>query len=217
MRRGQIKVRDFPKLHSPFVRNESSDYKVVDIVPENMAWVFNDDDVICCEKLHGTNVAVRIVNGTVVDVWNRGKEVYQYSKDSTCHYIIEGIWGAQRKGYLSNLDDGFHFGELVGEKFHGNPYDLDGHVWLPFDRVREVCRYKSWGRYPKDYDSISEWFKEDLLPLFYCRMNGISFNDLSEDEGYVEGVIFYHPITGKMAKLRRDMFEWYKGEAHAHI
>ena len=31
--------------------------------------------------------------------------------------------------------------------------------------------------------------------------------------GFVEGVIFTHP-DGRMAKLRRDMFEWFKGAKH---
>ena len=33
------------------------------------------------------------------------------------------------------------------------------------------------------------------------------------EEGFVEGVVFTHP-DGRFAKLRRDMFSWYKEERH---
>ena len=29
-----------------------------------------------------------------------------------------------------------------------------------------------------------------------------------------EGLVFYHPDGKRMAKLRRDMFDWYKGDRH---
>jgi len=32
-------------------------------------------------------------------------------------------------------------------------------------------------------------------------------------DGFVEGVVFTHP-DGRMAKLRRDMFDWFKGKSH---
>ena len=31
---------------------------------------------------------------------------------------------------------------------------------------------------------------------------------LRDRNGYVEGIVFTHP-DGRMAKLRKDMFEWY--------
>ena len=32
-------------------------------------------------------------------------------------------------------------------------------------------------------------------------------------KGFVEGVVFTHP-DGRMAKLRKDMFDWHKGPRH---
>jgi hypothetical protein len=64
--------------------------------------------------------------------------------------------------------------------------------------------YKSWGKYPKDFNTISEWFKE-LMPLYAMRK--------ADSKGFVEGIVFTHP-DGRMAKLRRDMFDWYKGPRH---
>jgi hypothetical protein len=31
--------------------------------------------------------------------------------------------------------------------------------------------------------------------------------------GFVEGIVFTHP-DGRMAKLRRDMFDWFTGRRH---
>ena len=39
---------------------------------------------------------------------------------------------------------------------------------------------------------------------------------LGDKEGFVEGVVFTHP-DGRMAKLRIDMFDWYKGPRHKHL
>ena len=67
--------------------------------------------------------------------------------------------------------------------------------------------YTCWGKYPKTFESMSEWFKE-LMPLYALRTNG-------KDEvcPFVEGIVFTHP-DGRMAKLRRDMFDWYEGRRH---
>ena len=65
-------------------------------------------------------------------------------------------------------------------------------------------KYKSWGKYPKDFETISNWFKE-LMPL-YSKMK----NNGTE---YVEGIVFTNP-DGRMAKIRSDMFDWYKGAKH---
>ncbi len=43
------------------------------------------------------------------------------------------------------------------------------------------------------------------MPL-YTSMKG-------DREGFVEGIVFTHP-DGRMAKLRRDMFDWFKGRRH---
>ena len=96
-----------------------------------------------------------------------------------------------------------HFGEAIGSKIIGNPYKIEEHLWVPFSSYgQKHLRYKSWGKYPKDFKTISEWFKE-LMPLFTMKRG--------DKEGFAEGVVFTHP-DGRMAKLRKDMFEWYKGK-----
>jgi len=200
-----IKVQNMPKLESPFVRKEiDGNYIVTNEIAEGYNWVFEDDSVMAIEKLHGTNVSIVIIEGQVVEIYNRTERVPIINKGKD--YITKGILESFKRGYIDFLGDGQHFGEVIGEKVNGNPYKVEGNLWIPFETfAQKHLRYKSWGKYPKDFDTISEWFKDGLLPLF-SSMKG-------DREGFVEGVVFTHP-DGRMAKLRRDMFDWYKGRRH---
>jgi len=156
------------------------------------------------EKLHGTNVSIVIVEGQVVELYNRSERIPIINKGKD--YITKGVLESFKRGYMEFLGDGQHFGELIGEKVNKNKYNIKGNLWIPFETfAQKHLRYKSWGKYPKDFDTISKWFENDLIPL-YSSMNG-------NREGFVEGVVFTHP-DGRMAKLRRDMFDWYKGRRH---
>ena len=196
----EIKIKDFPKLESPFVRvmDEKLNYIVIDKITEGMDWVFEDESVMAIEKLHGTNVSIVILEGTVMEVYNRTERIPFITKGKK--WIIEGLLNSKERGYLEFLGDGQHFGELIGPKVNGNPYKLTEHLWIPFSGfAQKHLRYKCWGKYPKTFDSISEWFKE-LMPL-YTSMKG-------DREGFVEGIVFTHP-DGRLAKLRKDMYDWY--------
>ena len=53
----------------------------------------------------------------------------------------------------------------------------------------------------------------------YKRKQGIK-GEVTEESHFeetmaAEGIIFYSP-EGRMAKLRRDMFDWYQGRRHPH-
>ena len=195
------KIKDMPKLECPFVRMEmpNRDYIVVPEITEGYEWVFEDDSVMAIEKLHGTNVSILIQEGTVTAVFNRTERIPFINKPKK--WIIEGILNSKERGYLEFLGDGQHFGELIGPKVNDNPYKLKEHLWIPFETFcQKHLKYKSWGKYPKDFDTISEWFKE-LMPL-YASMQG------NHENGFVEGIVFTHP-DGRMAKLRRNMFKWY--------
>ncbi len=200
-----IKIKDFPKIESPFVRvMKNGNYVVKDLVATGYNWVFEDKDVEAIEKLDGTNVSVVIKEGQVISVWNRTERIPFINKPKA--HIIEGLLEAKKRGYLE-LPDGQHFGELIGEKINSNPYKLKGHLWIPFSTfAKNHLRYKSWGKYPKDFKTISEWFKNDLIPL-YASMQG------NREDGYVEGVVFYNK-DGRMAKLRKDMFDWFTNKEH---
>ena len=189
-----------PKLKSPFKRilKENGDYVVTPEIEEGYEWVFEDEKVMAIEKLHGTNVSIVILEGTVTQVYNRSERIPFITKGKK--WIIEGLLKSKERGYLEFLGDGQFFGELIGPKINGNPYKLNEHLWIPFNTFcQKHLKYKSWGKYPKDFNTISEWFKE-LFPLF-SAMKG-------DKKGFIEGIVFTHP-DGRMAKLRKNMFKWH--------
>jgi hypothetical protein len=212
-------VKDMEKIESPFVRklNEKGDYVVIDEIAEGYEWVFEDDSVMAIEKLHGTNVSVVIENGQIVAVFNRTERIPFFNKGK--RYIIDAVQESWSRGYMENLLDGQWFGEVIGPKLQGNPYGIKTHVWIPFATfAQKHLKYKSWGKYPKDFATISKWFQEELIPLYALMQgNGDVVKDAAgkvlKYEGFVEGIVFTHP-DGRMAKLRVDMFDWYSGSRH---
>jgi len=194
-----MKVNDMPKLESPFVRKMIDNrYVVIPEITSGYEWVFEDDAVLAIEKINGTNVSIIIKGGAITSIWNRKTTIPFFSKGNSV--IVKGLLNSFDIGYC-DLPDGQHFGELVGGRINGNLYNLPEPRWLPFETFcKEHLRYKSWGKYPKDFDAISQWFKSDLIPLFSAM--------LGNRQGYVEGVVFTHP-DGRMSKLRRDMFKWF--------
>ncbi len=104
-----MKVLDFPKIHSPFVRNSESNWLVTDEIAEGMEWVFEDESVMAIEKLHGTNISILIQGGAVTGVWNRDRRITMFSKGN--EQIMEGLTNATNQ--ISKLTDGQHFGEFA--------------------------------------------------------------------------------------------------------
>jgi hypothetical protein len=198
-------ARNMPKIESPFVREMiNGQFIVTPKIAEGMEWVFKDEGVMCLEKTDGTNVSVIIREATVIEIWNREERIPFINKHK--NFITEGILNAKERGYLE-LPDGQWFGELIGKKVNSNPYKLEGHLWIPFETyAKNSLKYKSWGKYPKTYEAISAWFETDLKSL-YMMKRGIL-------DQFAEGVVFYHPDGIRMAKLRRDMFSWFKGHRH---
>lgn len=203
-------IKDMPKLKSPFIRKEiNGQYIVTNEIEEGYEWVFEDESVMAIEKLHGTNVSIQITDGIITSIWNRTARIPFFNKGKK--HIVMGILNSHGKGYTEFLGDGQHFGELIGPKVNGNPYKLKDHIWIPFESYgQKHLRYKSWGKYPKDFNTISEWFKE-LIPLYNLRIHGKV--EENEQEHFIEGIVFTHP-DGRMAKLRCDMFDWFKEARH---
>ena len=141
-----MKIADMPKIECPFVRkeNENSHYVVTPEIAEGYEWVFEDDSVMAIEKLHGTNVSIVVEAGTITSVWNRTARIAFFNKGKP--WIIQGVLESYSRGYCE-LPDGQHFGELIGPKVNGNPYNLDKHMWIPFETYgQKHLRYTSWGR-----------------------------------------------------------------------
>lgn len=157
-------------------------------------------------------------------------------------YVVRAVQNSLNRGYLDGLGDGVHYGEVVGPGVGSgldgnNPHDLDERLFIPFQWLADKCHYTSWGKYPKTFDSLSYWFEEELFSLFYSRMHGVDLDESSVSNGaFCEGIVFVHPdatytdeietqeehtssgmyykSTPHLAKLRRDMFDWYEGERH---
>jgi len=214
-------IEDMPKIHAPLERVKKEDgYYVTQRVNtdedgDSYAWVFEDDRTMAVEKLHGTNVSVLVQGGEVTGVWNRTNRIPLMPRGTQPQRIIRGIHNAISRGYIDRLPDGQHFGELVGPKINGNPYDLDDWFWVSFSAYsRRHLIYKSFGKYDTDPKAIEEWFKDGLIPLFYSREHGMSFD--KAEGAFVEGIVFTHPEsedidTLPFAKLRYDMYPWYDG------
>ena len=198
-----MEIKDMPKIKCPFVRRiVDGQYVVVNEIEPGLEWVFEDDSVMAIEKLDGTNVSIIVEHGKITRIFNRTSEVPFFNKGK--RFIIEAVMNAYERGYC-NFTDGQYFGEVIGPKLQGNPYKLEDHIWIPFGTyAKDKLQYKSWGKYPKDFETISEWFKE-LMPLFAMQRG--------DKEGFVEGIMFTHP-DGRMAKLRKDCFDWYQGKRH---
>lgn len=205
----QIKIKDMPKLECPFIRREMDEsYIVLPEINAGYEWVFEDENVMAIEKLDGTNVSILIQEGVIIAVFNRTERIPFFNKGKK--WLTEGVLNAYEKGYMDFLSDGQHFGELIGPKVNGNPYKLKEHLWIPFSTFcQKHLKYKSWGKYPKNFETLSNWFKDDLIPLYSCMIQG----EEGRKKGFVEGIVFTHP-DGRMAKLRRDMFDWFKSKKH---
>lgn len=211
--RGSEIIEDMPKLESPFVREIiNGNYIVTPKTAKGYEWVFEDPEVRAVEKLDGTNVSIIIEGGKITRVFNRTADIPFFNKGKG--WIIQGILNSFERGYC-DLTDGQYFGELIGPKVGGamegkahgegnvNPYKLEENLWIPFKTYAwDKLHYKSWGKYPKTFDSISEWFRTGLLSLFMMR------REKGETTQMAEGVVFTHP-DGRLAKLRRDMFPFY--------
>ncbi len=199
-------IKDMPKLESPFVRKlmPNKNYIITPEINPGYEWVFEDENVMAIEKLDGTNVSIIIYEGQVMTILNRTERISFINKGK--RWITEGILNSYERGYMDLLPNGQHFGELIGPKVNGNTYKLKEHLWIPFETFcQKHLRYKSWGKYLKDFQTISNWFKE-LIPLYSSMVQG----EEGRKNGFVEGVVFTHP-DGRMAKLRIDMFDWFKG------
>ncbi len=225
---GGLPLTDFPKLHCPFIRQtfdidpgewkkygkplglrEPKAYLAVNQINPGYEWVFDDPDTIAVEKLHGTNVKIRVESGRITAIQNRKNVVDPLMAAKGQPFLMEALFISAGRGLIPT--DGTFAGEVIGPKLQSNPYKLDVHEWFPFDKSVTELRYKSFDEHERTYDNLSSWFKDHLhsrLFLKRARKQG------SEEKVFAEGVVFYN-LRRKaeqktwMAKLRRDMFPWF--------
>ena len=227
----KARLSDFPKIECPFIRQtfkvdreqwkkygrkiglrEPKVYLVVNRINPGYEWVLEDEDTFATEKLNGTNIKIQTENGRLTCVQNRLNVIdpLQIIKGKT--FIIESIFQSIGKGYVQ--PDGIQAGEGIGPKIQGNPYKLNVHLWYPFSKAIKDLRYRSFHEHERNFENWSSWFKDFLVSRFFIKRD----SKLKLDEKVMaEGVVFYNlrrKEEGKpyMAKLRRDMFDWYYGD-----
>ena len=228
----EIATTDMPKLRSPFIREKINDkYVCTPQITPGYEWVFTSNST-AVEKLDGTNVSTWVKDKTVDAIMNRKNHIEVWKKGQANFAI--GVLQSIYKGHFKphNLADGGYFGELIGEKIQGNPYNIHSHLWMPFSYTRTRYMFKFWfdfvkeleGKSPEEiYNKTSDLFK-GLWSLFK-RKNGVT-GDVTKESTFLnsaaaEGLVIYPkdiPLDaqsyGRCAKLRRDMFDWYNGDAH---
>lgn len=221
-------LTDFPKIQCPFIRQtfkvdveqfkkhgsslklrEPKVYLAVNRINPGYEWVFDDSETIAVEKLDGTNVKILTEKGRLIAVQNRKNpiDLLQVMKGKT--FIMEAIFQSIGKEYVK--ENGEQTGEVIGPKVQGNPYKLDVHEWYPFERAVAVLQYRSFYEHERNFDNWSSWFKDGLVSRYFTKR--ASKLGLAE-KVLAEGIVFYNlkrKAEGKtyMAKLRRDMFEWF--------
>jgi hypothetical protein len=188
---------------------EPAAYLVVDRVNPGYEWVFDDPDTFAVEKLNGTNVKILTEGGRLIAVQNRLNVIDPLQILKGKAFIIEGIFRAIGKDYVQA--DGEQAGECIGPKLQGNPYKLDLHEWYPFTLAMERLRYRSFHEHARTFDNWSAWFKDHLASRFYTKL---AAKTGATDTVLAEGVVFCNLKRRDerktwMAKLRRDMFDWY--------
>lgn len=207
-------LTDYPKLHPPYKRemNSNGHYVVTDEIKPDYEWVFSDPQVKAVEKLDGINASIVVdssQNISHISTRLGPEKVNKVSlSDPTHPYILSAFLNSQSYDLLDQVEPNKqNFGEIIGPKVQGNPYNLDEHLFIPFEYLYTNLYYSEWESSPKNFEFIRDWFK-DLHSLLYSQPNGLSPRSLSEKIP-AEGVVFTHP-DGRKAKLRREMFEWYR-------
>ena len=205
-----VQIIDMPKINCPFVRKYfGKDYLVTPEINPGFEWVFTETPVFAVDKVDGTNLCIRIENGQIAHIFNRTTEKFIFNITGQTAWegaAMEGISKAIQRGWLKDLKPGDNYGELIGPIINGNRHKLDYHLWVPFQYLKKTCFWKSFvqNKYPKTFESLSEWFRE--IPSLFSQR-------LKLPEIKAEGLVFYR-ANGEMAKLRRDMFDWYEGVRH---
>ena len=231
-----VVIKNMPKLESPFVREEiNGQYVCVPKIRDEYRWVFTKQ-ALAVDKLDGTNVSLIIKNTKIQHIFNRMNYVEVFGKGN--QRFVNGIYNAIDRGYLNGIISGQYFGELIGEGINGNPYKLQGQLWVPFYHLRKNYYYKFWYEFIKElegktdegiFNQVSELFK--TLWSLYKRSKKIG--DVKEvnvetkfkNSAAAEGIVFYNlgqqesldkldNAPYSVCKIRRDQFDWYKGDRH---
>jgi hypothetical protein len=223
-------MNDFPKIQSPFVREElNGKYVCTPVINPEYRWVFTEES-ISVDKLDGTNVSMWVKDKKIQAILNRENVINIWEPGRSRFGVA--VLNAISKGYIqppSRLKDGGYFGEMIGESVQGNPYGVSGHLWVPFERLRTKYLFKFWFDFVKTlkdksdeeiYNAVSDVFK-GLWSIFkrnHCGIQGVVDETIGFEGAASEGIVFYRKSQidnySVCCKLRRDMFDWFAGKGH---
>jgi len=212
-----ITIKDFPKLESPFDREEIKGvgYVCVPRFRREYAWILNKALVIPTEKFDGTNVSVVVQDGRISRMLNRMNVIDIWKSHE---HFFNGIKRAvdEKKFVPDFLEDGQYYGELCGPKINGNPLGLDYNIWIPFDYIKEHFMfrfYASWLDEMKLTENSSDTELYEAFRQLFSELKSLWFRKRGIEKA-PEGIVFYNKQTGQMCKLRVDMWDTFKGERH---
>jgi hypothetical protein len=224
----------FPKISAPYIRESKDSSSKSYVKPrfnQDFSWV-TDNNLIVVEKLHGTNAAIKMEHGNVTEAavrhGNRKMNELDPFGSEPHQYITRGIQNSIQRGFLYQFENGWRFGEVVGPNINNNPYDIDQHMFIPFDWLLEHCEYSG---FPKNlkFQDVREWMRKEIYSKFKSRIRGLKPQETTINKGhFVEGVVIfkseftgsvrprniktkktskYKSVATNICKLRRDMFE----------
>lgn len=176
------------KIPTLFIRGE--DWLVTPQVQAGCEWVPKGEGV-ATEKLNGTNVLVVFHQDGHYTVHKRTNPTKEEKKldiqprnipasreEPADKWIFEAVDSFMEGGMLDELlhPRGIYgpvWGEALGPKIQGNPYELDSHIWIPFMppfiTVIPDC--------PRDYESLRAFLKDAESRAFpKHRMEGLVFH-----------------------------------------
>lgn len=188
------------KIPTLLVRDTTT-HKVTDEVSAGCGWVFAGEG-IATEKLDGTNVLVQVKGGYVFAVYKRHTpkgEAPGYLRctddDPSDKWIMDA---ARATRGVKGWRDGHYPCEAIGPRIQGNPLGLGTRrlVRLDLDLALEVnnmpYRLPRLSFVPDSVDELREYV--------------VGLDSVYSPGHPAEGVVFHHPDTGQLAKIKRRDF-----------
>ncbi len=144
------------------------------------------ENVTITEKIDGTNACVIIKGGEMVGVQSRKRLItpeddnYGFAK-----------WAWENSSELSQLGDGYHYGEWAGVGIQKNPHNFEGRKFLLFNTHR-------YGNAPECCDVVPILYEGPLLPE---TIKSIYVRTEVHAKGYTpEGIVVWYHGTRRYEK-----------------
>ena len=141
------------------------------------------------EKIDGTNACVIVENGEVVGAQSRNRIIT--IKDDNYGFAA---WVDSNKKELSDLGDGYHYGEWAGLGIQKNPHLLGRKYFFLFNSLR-------WeDERPSCCDVVPILMKGNIGHHTILKMLDVLESDGSTLGGKAEGIVIYHHASRSYTK-----------------